>query len=328
MIKLVLQKGKAAMNKSIQVAQQLVFLIEQNIRHVIIGKDEVIRLLMIALTAGGHVLLEDVPGIGKTTLVSAFAKSLALSFKRIQFTPDIMPSDVTGFNLYNQKTSEFEFQAGAVMSQILLADEINRTSPKTQSALLEVMQENQVTVDGVTYPVPKPFMTLATQNPVEHVGTYPLPEAQLDRFMLKITMGYPSVTEEMEILSRYELEEPIDALTAVASADDLLWLQNQTKRIYCSKAVKRYVALIASATRNHPDLLLGVSPRASKMLMDAARARALLDGREFVTPDDIQNLMHAVLAHRLLIKPESRLRQVTIQDCLNDIMLKVKVPEA
>lgn len=316
------------MNKTIQAAQQLVFLIEQNIRHVIIGKDEVIHSLMIALTAGGHVLLEDVPGIGKTTLVSAMAKSLALSFKRIQFTPDIMPSDVTGFNLFNQKSGQFEFQAGAVMSQILLADEINRTSPKTQSALLEVMQENQVTVDGVTYQVPKPFMTLATQNPVEHVGTYPLPEAQLDRFMLKITMGYPTVAEEIEILSRYELDEPIDSLTAVASAEDLLWLQNQAKRVYCSLAVKRYVALIAGATRAHPALLLGASPRASKMLMQAARASALLDGREYVTPDDVQALVQPVLAHRLLLKPESKLRQLSVEDCLRDIMQNLKVPEA
>ncbi len=316
------------MNKAIRVAQQLVYLIEDNIRLVIIGKDDVIRLLMIALTAGGHVLLEDVPGIGKTTLVSALAKSLQLSFKRIQFTPDIMPSDVTGFNLYNQKTGNFEFQAGAVMSQILLADEINRTSPKTQSALLEVMQENQVTVDGVTYPVPAPFMTLATQNPVEHVGTYPLPEAQLDRFMLKITMGYPNVNEEMEILSRYENNDPIETLASVAAADDLLWLQNQAKRIFCSKAIKRYVALIANESRQHPDLLLGISPRASKMLMEAARARALLDGREFVSPDDVQALVFVVLAHRLVLKPESKLRRITVNDCLSDILQRVKVPEA
>ncbi len=316
------------MNKSIEVAQKLVKLIENNIQQVIIGKDEVIRLLMIALTAGGHVLLEDVPGIGKTTLVSALAKSLALSFKRIQFTPDIMPSDVTGFNLYNPKTAEFEFQAGAVMSQIFLADEINRTSPKTQSALLEVMQENQVTVDGVTYPVPKPFMCLATQNPVEQVGTYPLPEAQLDRFMLKITMGYPSISEEIEILSRYETEDPIQGLKAVASAENLLWLQLQSKKVYVSDAVKRYLALLASATREHPDLLLGVSPRASKMLMEASRARALLDGRDFVTPDDVQYLINAVMVHRLLLKPESKLRQITLEACLADIVQNVKVPEA
>ena len=216
--------------------------IEDNINRVMIGKKNVIDLLLIALTAGGHVLIEDVPGIGKTTLVSAVAKSLNLSFKRIQFTPDLMPSDVTGFNLFNQKTGNFEFQPGAVMSQIVLADEINRTSPKTQSALLEVMQENQVTVDGVSYQVPEPFIVLATQNPVDHVGTYPLPEAQLDRFMLKIDLGYPSVAEEVEILQLYSNDSEVPDLQAIADSDDVMWMRNQSQMVHCAKSVMRYIS--------------------------------------------------------------------------------------
>ncbi|HZJ69144.1 MAG TPA: MoxR family ATPase [Candidatus Eisenbacteria bacterium] len=301
--------------------------IEENINRVMIGKGNVIESLLIALAAGGHVLIEDVPGIGKTTLVSALAKSLNLSFKRIQFTPDLMPSDVTGFNLYNQKSGQFEFQAGAVMSQMVLADEINRTSPKTQSSLLEVMQENQVTVDGISYQVPQPFIVLATQNPVDHVGTYPLPEAQLDRFMLKVDLGYPTIDEEVEILELYSSNEPLEVLQQVADSEDVLWMRQQAMLVHCAKSVKRYISQLTAATRRHPDIKLGASPRASKMLMEAAKARALLKGRDYIRPDDIQALAISVLSHRITLTAESRLKRITNDDAIFSVLKQVPVPE-
>lgn len=301
--------------------------IEHNVNRVMIGKQKVIESLLIALSAGGHVLIEDVPGIGKTTLVSALAKSLNLSFKRIQFTPDLMPSDVTGFNLYNQKTGKFEFQPGGVMSQIVLADEINRTSPKTQSALLEVMQENQVTVDGVSYQMPEPFIVLATQNPVDHVGTYPLPEAQLDRFMLKIDLGYPTIDEEVAILDLYSDDYEIPELQSVAGGDDVLWMRKQAQMVHCAKSVKRYISELVAATRQHPDIQLGASPRASKMLMQAAKSRALIKGREYVRPDDVQALAISVLAHRISLTAESRLKRISPEDAVISVLKQVAVPE-
>lgn len=307
--------------------QQLCDQIERNINQIMIGKGAVIEQLLIALAAGGHVLIEDVPGIGKTTLVSSLAKSLSLSFNRIQFTPDLMPSDVTGFNLFNQKTNTFEFQPGAVMAQMILADEINRTSPKTQSSLLEVMQEGQVTVDGVTYPIPQPFLVLATQNPVEHLGTYLLPEAQLDRFMLKINMGYPTVDEEVQILRLYDSENPLTALKPVAGADQVLWMQQQARLVHCVDSVRYYISLLTAGTRQHPDVLLGASPRASKMLMQASKGRALLHGRDYVRPDDVQFMAVPVLAHRLTLRPESKLRQVTPEWVINQVVERTAVPE-
>lgn len=301
--------------------------IEDNINRIMIGKADVIESLLTALAAGGHVLIEDVPGIGKTTLVSALAKSLNLSFKRIQFTPDLMPSDVTGFSLYNQKSMEFEFQPGAIMAQLVLADEINRTSPKTQSALLEVMQEEQVTVDGVTYPLPQPFLVLATQNPVEHLGTYPLPEAQLDRFMLKINLGYPTVEEEVRIMHLYRDANPLASLQAVAEDKDILWMREQARQVHCADAVKRYIALLTAASRDLPTVELGASPRASMMLMQAAKARALIKGRDYVRPDDVQALAVSCLAHRLSLKPESKLRQISEEDCIYEVLERVPVPE-
>ncbi len=301
--------------------------IEQNVNKVMIGKSDVIELLLIALTAGGHVLIEDVPGIGKTTLVSALAQSLNLSFKRIQFTPDLMPSDIMGFNLFNQKTGEFEFQAGSVMSQIVLADEINRTSPKTQSALLEVMQENQVTVDGVSYKMPEPFIVLATQNPVDHVGTYPLPEAQMDRFMLKINLGYPTVEEEVQILELYSENIEIPKIQGVADADDVIWMRQQAAMVHCAQSIKRYISEITAGTRRHPDIQLGASPRASKMLMQAAKSRALIKGRYYVRPDDVQELAQAVLAHRITLTAESRLNRITPEEAINSVIRQVPVPE-
>ena len=300
-------------------------LIEDNISRVMVGKRPAIHQLMIALASSGHVLLEDVPGIGKTTMVSALAKSLSLNFNRIQFTPDVMPSDVTGFNQNNPSNGKFEFQPGVIMTQLLLADEINRTSPKTQSALLEAMQENQVTVDGTTYVIPQPFMVLATQNPIEHVGTYTLPEAQLDRFMLKVSLGYPNYEEEMEILNRFSEIKPLETLKAVASDLDVLWLREEAKLVYVSDAIRQYIVGLSRVTRVHLDLELGVSPRASLMLMQAAKAAAILEGRDYVIPDDVKTMIVPTLAHRLIIKPEGRLRETTAESILTRIIKSVPV---
>ncbi|MDD2427206.1 MAG: MoxR family ATPase [Eubacteriales bacterium] len=300
--------------------------IEENVSRVIVGKNKTIRLLLIALTAGGHVLIEDVPGIGKTTLVTALARSLDLDFARIQFTPDVMPSDVTGYNIFDPKTGDFSFKPGAIMTQILLADEINRTSPKTQSALLEAMQENQVTVDQTTYALPQPFMVMATQNPIEQQGTYVLPEAQLDRFMFRMTLGYPTAQEEINIMSRFSLENPIDSLEAVASAADVLWLRDQARQVYVADAVKAYITKLAQQTRSHPDVELGASPRASLMLMQASKAAALLSARDYVIPDDVQSLLHYVFDHRLLIKAEGRLRGAQASSIVESLKETVQVP--
>lgn len=308
--------------------KQLSAQIEDSLNQVMIGKGPVIEQLLIALAAGGHVLIEDVPGIGKTTLVSSLAKSLSLTFKRIQFTPDLMPSDVTGFNLFNRKTNEFEFQPGAVMSQMVLADEINRTSPKTQSALLEVMQEGQVTVDGVTYRLPQPFMVLATQNPIEHLGTYPLPEAQLDRFMLKINLGYPNLDEEVQILRLYDEVDPLDRLRPVAGAQEVIWMREQARMVHCSDSVRYYIASLTAATRQHPAVKLGASPRASRMLMQAAKARALLRGRAFVRPDDVQMIASSVFSHRITMRPESRLKNIRAEDVVREVLERTPVPES
>ncbi len=300
--------------------------IENNVSEVIVGKNKTIRLLLIALTAGGHVLIEDVPGIGKTTLVTALARSLDLNFARIQFTPDVMPSDVTGYNIFDQKTGDFTFKPGAIMTQILLADEINRTSPKTQSALLEAMQENQVTVDQSTYALPQPFMVMATQNPIEQQGTYVLPEAQLDRFMFRMTLGYPTAKEEINIMSRFSAENPIENLLPVATSADVLWLRDQARQVYVADAIKVYITNLAQQTRRHPDVELGASPRASLMLLQAAKAAALLSGRDYVIPDDVQSLLHYVFDHRLIIRAEGRLRGAEAGSIIESLKETVQVP--
>ena len=300
--------------------------IENNVSEVIVGKNKTIRLLLIALTAGGHVLIEDVPGIGKTTLVTALARSLDLDFARIQFTPDVMPSDVTGYNIFDQKTGDFTFKPGAIMTQILLADEINRTSPKTQSALLEAMQENQVTVDQTTYELPQPFMVMATQNPIEQQGTYVLPEAQLDRFMFRMTLGYPTAKEEINIMSRFSSENPIDNLLPVAASADVIWLRDQARQVYVADAIKVYITNLAQQTRRHPDVELGASPRASLMLLQAAKAAALLSGRDYVIPDDVQSLLHYVFDHRLIIRAEGRLRGAEAGSIIESLKETVQVP--
>lgn len=297
-----------------------------SIGHVVVGKEVPAKKMLICLLAGGHVLLEDVPGIGKTTLVHALAKSVRLDFQRIQFTPDLMPSDVTGFNMYNPKTAEFEFREGAVNTQILLADEINRSSPRTQSALLEAMQEGQVTVEGVTYPLPKPFMVMATQNPVENVGTYPLPEAQMDRFMMRISIGYPSVEEEMEIISTNAMRRIQKDVNVVAEKEVITWLREQIPQVAVTEEVKRYMLDITRKTREEDLIELGVSPRAGQMLFSAAQTLALLNGRSYVVPEDVQALVHDVLDHRIILKPQSRGRGITTHEVIADIVNTTVVP--
>jgi len=306
--------------------QKLVRDIQENIERVIVGKSQVIQLILIALLAGGHVLIEDVPGVGKTTLVSCLARSLNLSFKRIQFTPDILPSDITGFTMYNMKTGEMEFKPGMIMSQVILADEINRTSPKTQASLLEVMEEHQVTVDGKTYPVPQPFIVLATQNPIEYIGTFPLPEAQLDRFFIKVSIGYPTKREEMFILSRFQTQNPIKDLKPVANAQQILELQQQVRRVNVAEGIKEYIAELVAYTREHQDLTLGASPRGAIALMRASQAYAMLDGRNYVIPDDVQKMVVPVLSHRLILKPEARLKDMTPERILKSILNSAYVP--
>lgn len=306
---------------------QMIYALQQNIAKAVVGKEEAIEYALIALLCKGHVLIEDVPGVGKTTLASALARSLACSFKRIQFTPDLMPSDVTGFTLVNFKTGEMEFKEGAVMSQIVLADEINRTSPKTQSALLEVMEEHQVTVDGVTHPLPQPFCVLATQNPGEFVGTYPLPEAQMDRFFLRISIGYPTIEQEMDVLDRYSgAVKPMATIEPICSAEDVIAMQEMVTTVYCSPEVRSYVATLAAATRQDPALNLGASTRAAIALIHGAQACALLDGRDFILPEDVQHMALPVLAHRLVLNPEARMKGVTAEQVLVNILKNVTVP--
>ncbi len=304
----------------------LVGLLRRNIQQAIVGKDEVIELLVIALICRGHVLIEDVPGVGKTTLASALARSVQCTFKRIQFTPDVTPSDVTGYTMVNIKTGETEFRQGAVMSQIILADEINRTSPKTQSALLEVMEEGQVTVDGVTHALPRPFIVLATQNPVDFVGTYPLPEAQMDRFMMRVRIGYPSVEEEMDMLEKYSgVSVPMQTLNPVCSSASVVRLQEKVGTIYASGEARSYVARIVAATRQQEALQLGVSPRGAIALLRASQASALLSGRDYVLPDDIRRMIGPVLEHRLLLTPEARMKSITASQILQSIITSIPV---
>jgi MoxR-like ATPase len=300
--------------------------IRANVARVIVGKDEVIELCLVALLCEGHVLLEDVPGIGKTTLAKAIARSVGCTFKRIQFTPDLLPSDVTGILFFNQKTQEFEFRPGPIMAQIVLADEVNRATPRTQSALLEAMQERQMTVDVETMPLPRPFLVLATQNPIELEGTFPLPEAQIDRFLLRVALGYPSEADENEILVRYEREDPLETLQPVAQAADLLAMQEQVKTIHVEESVREYVVQVARATREHPAIELGASPRGTLSLYKTAQALAAIRGRTFVLPDDVKYLAPPVLTHRIIISPQTRLRGRRPEEVMAEIVDTVPVP--
>nr|WP_202447004.1 MoxR family ATPase [Streptomyces sp. SID5468] len=301
--------------------------VRDSVENVIEGKPEVVRLALTVLLAEGHLLIEDVPGVGKTMLAKALAKSIDCSVRRIQFTPDLLPSDITGVSVFDQQRRDFEFKPGAVFAQIVVGDEINRASPKTQSALLESLEEHQVTVDGTTYDLPTPFMVIATQNPVEMEGTYPLPEAQRDRFMARVSIGYPSVDAELRMLDVHGGVNPLDDLRPVADADDITGLIEAVRAVHVAPAVRRYAVQLVAATRDHPDLRLGASPRATLHLVRAARAAAALDGREFVLPDDVQALAPVVLAHRLLPTAQAQLNRVGAEQVVAEIVRRTPVPD-
>jgi MoxR-like ATPase len=307
-------------------AQTLPQTLIDNIATVIVGKRGSVELALTSLISRGHILIEDVPGVGKTMLARSIAVTTGCEFRRLQFTPDLLPSDVTGVSIFNQKSENFEFRPGPVMSQVVLADEINRATPKTQSALLEAMGERQVTVEGVTYALPEPFMVLATQNPIEYEGTFPLPEAQLDRFFMRISLGYPSREEEVAILDRREQSDPIDTLKAACSPADVVRLQHLAEQVYIDALVKQYIVDLANATRTHREAALGVSPRASLSLMKGARARAMLQGRDFVVPDDVKSIAVSVMAHRVLLSPSARMRGVTQEAVVEEVLAEVAVP--
>ena len=299
-----------------------------NVEKVIIGKRSPVELGVIALIAGGHALIEDVPGVGKTLLARSIARSTGSKFKRLQFTPDLLPSDVTGVSVYNQKTNEFEFRPGPIMAQIVLADEVNRATPKTQSALLEAMEEGQVTVDGVTYELPQPFMVLATQNPIEYEGTFPLPEAQLDRFFLRISLGYPDPDHEVAVMNSHLTSEPIKELEPIAAPEDIVGLQQAVRGVYIDDLVKQYIVALSNATRDHVDIALGVSPRASLALMRGSQARALMDGRDYVVPDDVKSIAVPVMSHRLILTPAARMREATGDTLVAEVLDATPVPGA
>ena len=298
----------------------------QNIEKVIIGKRSTVELAIVSLLCQGHLLIEDVPGVGKTVLARSMARSLGCVFSRIQFTPDMLPSDVTGVSIFNQVSREFEFRAGPVMAQIVLADEINRATPKTQAALLEAMEERQITVDGITHPLPRPFMVLATQNPIAYEGTFPLPEAQLDRFLMRIRLGYPRSEDEVRILERQQYRHPIEDLKQMLSVEELGEMQEAVKAVYMAPAVKRYIITLARHTREHPEVYLGASPRGSLALYRTSQARAAMKGRDYVLPDDIKALATPTFAHRLILAPAARLRDIDAEQIVEEILNSVPVP--
>jgi MoxR-like ATPase len=298
----------------------------ENVEKVVVGKHTELELTIVALAGQGHVLIEDVPGVGKTVMAKSLARSLGCSFKRIQFTPDLLPSDVTGVSIYNQRSEEFEFRPGPVVAQVVLADEINRATPKTQAALLEAMEEQQITVDGTTHDLPNPFIVLATQNPIEYEGTFPLPESQLDRFMLRVRLGYPKRDEEMSILERQQHAHPVESLVPVTSEAELLEVQRAVREVTVVDYIRRYIVDLANATRSHPDVYVGASPRASLSLMRAAQARALLNGETKVIPDDVKALAAAVFSHRIIVLPSARVKDVTGISIVEELTTNVPVP--
>ncbi|MDP9366424.1 MAG: MoxR family ATPase [Chloroflexota bacterium] len=299
-----------------------------NVERVVVGKRHEVQLVLVALLCRGHVLIEDVPGVGKTVLAKAIARTVGSSFKRIQFTPDLLPSDVTGVNVFNQQTARFEFRPGPVVAQMVLADEINRATPKTQAALLEAMEEAQVTVDGVTHPLPTPFVVLATENPIEYEGTFPLPEAQLDRFLIRLSLGYPGRAGELEMLDRQHRAHPLDSLQQAIRVEDLILAQAAVKEVHVAMPVKEYVISLVEATRHHDDVYLGASPRGSLALYNASRAWAALQGRDYVTPDDVKALAEPTLAHRVIVNPAARIKNVDSRVVVHDLLARVPVPGA
>ncbi len=297
-----------------------------NIEEVIVGKRDTLELSVITLLCQGHLLIEDVPGVGKTMLARSVARSIGCTFSRIQFTPDMLPSDVTGVSIYNQANREFEFRSGPIMAQIVLTDEINRATPKTQAALLEAMEERQVTVDGVTHFLPKPFMVMATQNPIEYEGTFPLPEAQLDRFLLRVRLGYPGSMNEIKILERQQFQHPIESLGKVITEEEVLEAQEEVKKVYVAPALKSYMVEITRRTRDFPDVYLGASPRGSLTLFRTSQSRAAIFGREFVLPDDVKALAESALCHRIILGPAARLRDMDAAEVIGEILNSVPVP--
>lgn len=305
---------------------QAVTRISASICNVLVGKEAVVELTLAAVLSGGHILVEDVPGIGKTTLARALAGSLDCAFQRIQFTPDLMPSDITGLHFYNQKTGDFEFRPGPIISQVVLADEINRATPRTQAALLEAMGERQLTIDEVTIPLPAPFLVVATQNPIELEGTFPLPEAQLDRFLIRIQLGYPDESQEEQMLLRFENADPLGDMAPVANSSDILEFQKMVQRVYVDPVLRNYTVRIAQATRQHPEIELGASPRATLGLHRCSQALSVMRGREYVTPDEIKELAPYALGHRLILKSQARLRERTPDGIIQEILEQVTVP--
>ena len=312
------------LDRAREVAQRVV----DNVKKVIVGKDQAIELGVISLICQGHTLIEDVPGVGKTMLARSIARSTGCTFKRIQFTPDLLPTDVTGVSIYNQKSGDFEFREGPIISQLVLADEINRATPKTQSALLEAMEERQVTVDGVTYTLPRPFTVMATQNPIEYEGTFPLPEAQLDRFLLMISLGYPSAEEELEIVENQRQVHPIETLQAVTNSDEIVGLQEAAKEVFVDDLIKQYIVSLTGATRDHADISLGSSPRGSLALFRGAQAMSLIRGRDFVLPDDVKELAGPMLSHRIIVSAAARMRGVSGQEVISSLVDQSSVPGA
>jgi MoxR-like ATPase len=297
-----------------------------NVEKVIVGKHREVQLAFVAMLCQGHVLIEDVPGVGKTVLAKSYAKSIGCSFRRIQFTPDLLPSDITGVSVFNQKTREFEFRPGPVMAQIVLTDEINRATPKTQSALLECMEERQVTVDEHTYHLPEPFMIMATQNPIEYEGTFPLPEAQLDRFLMRISLGYPRPEEEISILDAQQFQHPLETIEQVVEVPELKAAQEEVKRVYVDPLIKEYIVSLVNATRDYPDVYLGASPRGSLGLFKTCQALAALQGRDFVIPDDVKVLAESILAHRIIVSPSARIKNVDTRAVVQEILSTLPVP--
>lgn len=320
------QTRRSSDANSLRLVQEVAERVAQSVGQVIIGKRNEVRLAILGLICQGHILIEDIPGVGKTMMARSLSKALGCTFSRIQFTPDMLPSDVTGVSIFNQKTREFEFRAGPIMAQIVLADEINRATPKTQAALLEAMEERQITVDGVTYQMHNPFMILATQNPIEYEGTFPLPEAQLDRFLMRIQMGYPTPMEELTVLSAQQYQHPINNVQQVISIQELLAAQQAVREIYVAEEIKQYIINLVTASRAHPDVYLGSSPRGSLALFRTSQARAAMAGREYVIPDDVKALAEVTLAHRIIVGPAARIKDISSRTIVQDILMSTPVP--